>query len=210
MTTSATPGHGGGGWRGPALFSYGFRPFFLFGALHAAIMIGLWVPWYLGFLGLASGFPPTAWHAHELLFGYVPAVMAGFLLTAIPRRTGSAPPGAVTMIVAIAAPVGTAAFAWNHRWAASQVCWFALVIALVTFAAKRFGHGSRRPPASFVWVPMSFAMGVCGSIVSPYNDTCEGSSAIASATSRSQFRPRSAGSEKMRSSDQLAMPPSRM
>lgn len=89
MTTPATTG--GGGWGGSALFSYGFRPFFLFAALHAAVMIGLWVPWFLGFLGLASGFPPAAWHAHELLFGYVPAVMAGFLLTAVPNWTGRQP-----------------------------------------------------------------------------------------------------------------------
>jgi uncharacterized protein involved in response to NO len=78
-------------WRGPALFSYGFRPFFFFGALHAALMVALWVPWYLGFLGLPSAFPPVVWHSHELLFGYVPAIVAGFLLTAVPNWTGRLP-----------------------------------------------------------------------------------------------------------------------
>lgn len=79
------------GWTGPALFSYGFRPFFLFGALHAALMLALWVPWYLGLIALPSAFPPVAWHTHELLFGYVPAIVAGFLLTAVPNWTGRMP-----------------------------------------------------------------------------------------------------------------------
>ncbi len=78
-------------WAGPALFSYGFRPFFLFAALQAALMAALWVPWYLGLISLPSAFPPTVWHSHEMLFGYGPAVIAGFLLTAVPNWTGRLP-----------------------------------------------------------------------------------------------------------------------
>lgn len=78
-------------WRGPALLTYGFRPFFLFGALHAALMVALWVPWHLGVIALPSAFPPVVWHAHELLFGFVPAIVAGFLLTAVPNWTGRLP-----------------------------------------------------------------------------------------------------------------------
>ncbi|WP_180356073.1 NnrS family protein [Aliirhizobium smilacinae] len=65
----------------------GFRPFFLFGALYAALTILLWVPWYLGFLHVPTALTPIAWHQHELLFGYVPAIIAGFLLTAMPNWT---------------------------------------------------------------------------------------------------------------------------
>lgn len=79
------------GLRDVALFSHGFRPFFLFGALHAAAMLALWVPWYLGWITVPSTFQPVAWHTHELLFGYVPAVVAGFLLTAVPNWTGRLP-----------------------------------------------------------------------------------------------------------------------
>jgi uncharacterized protein involved in response to NO len=78
-------------WRGPAILSYGFRPFFFLGAAHAALMVALWVPWHLGFLSMPSAFPPVAWHAHELLFGYVLAIVAGFLLTAVPNWTGRMP-----------------------------------------------------------------------------------------------------------------------
>lgn len=70
------------------VFSGGFRPFFLSGALHAALMIALWVPWFLGWITLPSAFAPVVWHQHELLFGFVPAVIAGFLLTAVPNWTG--------------------------------------------------------------------------------------------------------------------------
>ncbi|MEO1989168.1 MAG: NnrS family protein [Martelella sp.] len=78
-------------WQGPAIFSYRFRPFFLFGALDAALLIALWVPWYLGFIQVPSMFTPVSWHVHELLYGYVPAIIAGFLLTAVPNWTGRLP-----------------------------------------------------------------------------------------------------------------------
>lgn len=78
-------------WRGPALWSYGFRPFFLAAGLWALITIAVWVPWYLGQITLPSAFAPLDWHIHELLFGYVPAVVAGFLLTAVPNWTGRLP-----------------------------------------------------------------------------------------------------------------------
>lgn len=70
------------------LLSGGFRLFFLAGALQAALMIALWVPWFLGFMHVPTALPPLAWHQHELLFGFVPAVIAGFLLTAVPNWTG--------------------------------------------------------------------------------------------------------------------------
>lgn len=78
-------------WRGPAILSYGFGPFFLFAALQAALAIVLWVPWFLGLVAVPSLLPPVAWHAHSLLFGYVPAVIAGFVLTAVPNWTGRLP-----------------------------------------------------------------------------------------------------------------------
>lgn len=78
-------------WRGPAVLSYGFRPFFLLASLHAAGVVALFVPWYFGVLAVPSLFSPAAWHAHSLLFGYVPAVIAGFLMTAVPNWTGRLP-----------------------------------------------------------------------------------------------------------------------
>ena len=76
---------------GPAILSCGFRPFFLFGALWAAIAVALWLPMLSGRLVLPSAFTPIEWHVHELVYGYVPAVIAGFLLTAVPNWTGRLP-----------------------------------------------------------------------------------------------------------------------
>jgi uncharacterized protein involved in response to NO len=76
---------------GPALFSYGFRPFFFLGALFAGCAILVWLPLLHGHLLLTTAFAPRDWHVHEMLFGYVPAVVTGFLLTAVPNWTGRLP-----------------------------------------------------------------------------------------------------------------------
>ncbi|MFY9687237.1 MAG: NnrS family protein [Pseudolabrys sp.] len=76
---------------GPALFSYGFRPFFLAAGLWAVIGILVWIPQYMGTLSVPTHFTPLDWHIHEMLYGYVAAAIAGFLLTAIPNWTGRLP-----------------------------------------------------------------------------------------------------------------------
>ena len=78
-------------YEGPALFSYGFRPFFLAGAAWAAFGILLWLPQFFGEIALPTAMAPLDWHVHEMIFGYVAAVVAGFLLTAIPNWTGRLP-----------------------------------------------------------------------------------------------------------------------
>jgi uncharacterized protein involved in response to NO len=78
-------------YRGPALFSYGFRPFFLFGAVYAGVMIPLWLAVFAGDVSMPTAFGPRDWHVHEMLFGYIGAVVAGFLLTAVPNWTGRLP-----------------------------------------------------------------------------------------------------------------------
>lgn len=78
-------------WSGPALLSFGFRPFFLFGALWSALAMAMWIAMFSGFLDLPTRFDPISWHAHEFLFGYLIAIIAGFLLTAVPNWTGRLP-----------------------------------------------------------------------------------------------------------------------
>jgi uncharacterized protein involved in response to NO len=78
-------------WRGPAILTYGFRPFFLGAALWALLAMVLWVPMLAGALTLPTAFDPVSWHAHEFLFGYVSAVIGGFLLTAVPNWSGRLP-----------------------------------------------------------------------------------------------------------------------
>lgn len=75
----------------PAFLRGGFRPFFFGGAAWAVIALGLWLVVLAGGTALPSAFEPLAWHRHEMLFGFVGAVIAGFLLTAIPNWTGRLP-----------------------------------------------------------------------------------------------------------------------
>jgi uncharacterized protein involved in response to NO len=61
-------------YHGPVLPSYGFRPFFLFGAIYAGLAILAWLPIFNGELELSSAFSAVDWHVHEMLYGYLPAV----------------------------------------------------------------------------------------------------------------------------------------
>jgi len=78
-------------WTGPAILTYGFRPFFLGAAVWAALAAAIWVPMLRGSFALPTAFDPVSWHAHEFLYGYLAAVVAGFLLTAVPNWTGRLP-----------------------------------------------------------------------------------------------------------------------
>jgi len=76
---------------GPALLRQGFRPFFLAAGSWAFLAMALWLLALAGHLSLPSAFDPIAWHAREMLFGFVVAAIAGFMLTAIPNWTGRMP-----------------------------------------------------------------------------------------------------------------------
>jgi uncharacterized protein involved in response to NO len=71
-----------------AVFSLGFRPFYLLAALLAALGVPLWLAQYLGWLAPPAYLSSMAWHAHEMVFGFVAAVLTGFLFTAVRNWTG--------------------------------------------------------------------------------------------------------------------------
>ncbi|MBT2189391.1 NnrS family protein [Sphingobium sp. H33] len=75
----------------PPILRAGFRPFFLGGSAWAIIALALWISTLRGLVNLPTGFEPVAWHRHEMLFGYLGAVITGFLLTAVPNWTGRIP-----------------------------------------------------------------------------------------------------------------------
>ena len=78
-------------YRGWPVLAAGFRPFFLLGAILAGVAILVWLPVFYGELRLTSAFAPRDWHVHEMLYGYLSAVITGFLFTAIPNWTGRLP-----------------------------------------------------------------------------------------------------------------------
>jgi uncharacterized protein involved in response to NO len=75
-------------YQGWPLLASGFRPFFLLGSVYAGLAVLVWLPVFYGELTLTSAFTPRDWHVHEMLYGYLPAVITGFLFTAIPNWTG--------------------------------------------------------------------------------------------------------------------------
>ncbi len=77
----------------PIIFASAFRPFFLLAAAVAAISIIVWLFILKGALLVHGSFGIIDLHAHEMLFGFTTAVIAGFLLTAIKNWTGQAPAG---------------------------------------------------------------------------------------------------------------------
>jgi len=125
-------------YAGPAIFSYGFRPFFLGGAVWAGLSVVLWLPQYFGEMSLPTAFGPLDWHIHEMIYGYVGAVSAGFLLTAIPNWTGRLPingyPLAGLFALWLAGRVAILGSAiWGARLAAAiDVAFLVLLAAAVT------------------------------------------------------------------------------
>ena len=126
-------------YQGPALFSYGFRPFFLLGAIYAGAMIPLWLGVFEGELQLPTAFAPRDWHAHEMLFGFVAAIVGGFLLTAVPNWTGRLPLQGAPLAALVAswfagrlAVLASASIGW-----ASACAIDAAFLALLAAAAAR-------------------------------------------------------------------------
>jgi uncharacterized protein involved in response to NO len=87
--SSAVSGVAGRGT--PVFLTQGFRPFFLAAGLWAAAALTLWIVMLATGEALPSRLDPLSWHIHEMLFGFVMAAVAGFLLTAIPNWTKRLP-----------------------------------------------------------------------------------------------------------------------
>ncbi len=136
--------------------------FFPLGTLLAWAGVG---HWFLFALGASARFDPI-FHAMTQIQGFLMAFAVGFLFTMIPRRTGTRPPEVGEVVLCAIAPVATTVAAWWQAWAWSQAAWLVSAVVLMRFAVQRFAGATarRRPPAGFVWIPLSLLMGVGGSV----------------------------------------------
>lgn len=87
---------------GLAVLSYGFRPFFLLAGVFAFLAMIAWIGaltlgWEVG-----GDYGMANWHAHEMLFGYTSAALAGFMLTTIPNWTGRLPVSGLPLLGLVA------------------------------------------------------------------------------------------------------------
>ena len=118
-------------YSGPALLSYGFRPFFLLGSVYAGLEVLAWLPMFYGELSLGTAFSGPGWHVHEMLFGYVAAVISGFLFTAIPNWTGRLPlQGGPLLVLVVVWLAGRVAVALS-----AEIGWLAAMLIDVAFLA---------------------------------------------------------------------------
>ena len=131
-------------YQGPAFLSYGFRPFFYLGACYAVLIIAIWLPVYEGEVALPANFAPRDWHVHEMLFGYIAAVVTGFLLTAVPNWTGRLPLQGIpllTLVITWLAGRIAVAFSAKAGWVASGIVDCAFLILVVGAVAREIIAG---------------------------------------------------------------------
>ncbi|MBB5518461.1 NnrS family protein [Amphiplicatus metriothermophilus] len=112
-------------YAGPALFSFGFRPFFLAGALLAGLLPVVTAAALGGRFEVGGAYGPFAWHGHEMVYGYLAAVIAGFLTTAVPNWTGRMPvvgaPLAGSLLIWLAGRIAVAMSGAFGLWAAAAI-----------------------------------------------------------------------------------------
>ncbi len=137
-----------------------YRLFFPLGVLLAWAGVGHWL--LLAAFGI--GTYSSIFHSIAQIQGFLMAFATGFLFTGIPRRTQTDPPAAWEMAIGLVAPIGTTVAAYAGAIAVAQGFWGASVLVLIAFIARRFlakGAG-RRPPNSFVWLPLAFLIAIAG------------------------------------------------
>jgi uncharacterized protein involved in response to NO len=121
-----------------SLFAYGFRPFFWAAGVFALLGIAAWLWIYALGANPLPGQPPQFWHAHEMLYGFVGAAIAGFLLTAVPSWTGARGfAGLPLVLVSIVWLAGRLAFAGAARvpFVLLAICELAFLPALIALVA---------------------------------------------------------------------------
>jgi uncharacterized protein involved in response to NO len=126
-------------YSGPAILSYGFRPLFLFASIWAAGAMVLWIAMLTGHLIVPTAFDMVSWHVHEFLYGYLPAVVAGFLLTAVPNWTGRLPlTGTPLLILVLVWLAGRVAVLFSQHLGPSTAAVIDLsFLALLSFVIGR-------------------------------------------------------------------------
>jgi uncharacterized protein involved in response to NO len=109
----------------PALWSSGFRPFFLLGAAYGPLILLAWIPLVVGLADGAPSQPPLLWHGHEMLFGFTAAFICGFVLTALPSWAGTTEVKGRPLKLLVGVWLAGRAGAWSDQWV-----WSGLIGAL--------------------------------------------------------------------------------
>lgn len=136
------------------VFASGFRLAFTLAAFAALLLLPAWVGVHVYGAPWLEGWPPTLWHAHEMLYGFVVAAIAGFLLTAVPSWTGRRGFGGAPLVLLgalwlAARVVDARAAAWPAGLVAALDNAFLLAL-LVLFAPPLLRERNRNTPLLLV------------------------------------------------------------
>lgn len=153
ITTTPTAGAP----RGFALWNLGFRPFYLAAGMFAVLALALWTAQFAGWLAGAAYMRDPLWHAHEMIFGYAFAVIAGFLFTAVRNWTSLPTPTGRTLAAIVALWVAARvllAISWPSLAAAADTA-FALALA-TGIGVPLLRSGNRR---NYFFIALLLAIG---------------------------------------------------
>lgn len=75
----------------PAALPDGAAPLFVAGGLWAAIAMAMWLLALGGAIEIPGPLTPLDWHVHELLYGFVPAIAVGYMMTMVANWSGHLP-----------------------------------------------------------------------------------------------------------------------
>lgn len=147
------------------VWACGFRPFFLGGGFVAAALIASWLAIFLGKARMGGLAGPIGWHSHEMVFGFTTAIIAGFLLTAVPKwtRTDTVKGGALAAIFGLWL-LGRIAMvlAGFLPYALVAIADFLFLPALA-FVISRPIIGARTP-RNFGFVPLLFGLALANAL----------------------------------------------
>src|SRR5258706_13137780 len=132
-----------------------YRLFFPLGIILGVMGVMIWPLYYFG---ITEGYSGRA-HAYVQTDGFLFSFIAGFLLTAIPRFTGTEAPSRVAQYVM--ASIGTlSALAFEfHFFAVGNALFVVAHFMLITLAARRFRKRQQEPPETFAFIGIGLIAG---------------------------------------------------
>jgi uncharacterized protein involved in response to NO len=145
-----------------------FRILFPAAVLAGMVGVGHWLAYAAGWSDGYSGFV----HAGIQMQVYVTAFIAGFLMTAMPRFSGTRPAAPAETLVVVALLAGVVGALWAGRWLLAQAAFVAALLALLGFFAVRIAERRRRgapprvqPPVALAWLPFALLHGLGGAVL---------------------------------------------
>jgi uncharacterized protein involved in response to NO len=138
-----------------------YRVFFPLGILLGTAGVSIWPLYWLGVTARYSGRA----HAFVQTEGFLYAFVAGFLLTAVPRFTGTAAPS-LRVQYPLAAAVAAASAAFEmEAFAAGHILFLLAHAAVMVLAVRRVRRRRSAPPDSFALVGFGMIAGAAGALV---------------------------------------------